>query len=134
MLPKLKQYLNRSILVSIPTLFEDGICRAHTLQSIEADGLWLRSNELTARLLPEPDRKIAGSSQPVFVPAAQIAAIILPSTSASTARLGDAAATPAGDSTTETAAAAKAGAPRRTKAVAAAEAAPPQDTTATRQK
>jgi hypothetical protein len=75
---KLKQYLNHIILVSIPALFQDGRCRPHTLQAIETDGLWLSSDELTARLLPEADHKIAESKQPVFVPAAQIAAIILP--------------------------------------------------------
>jgi hypothetical protein len=72
--PKLKQYLSRSIFVSIPALFEDGKCRSYTLQSIEEDGLWLSSDQLTHRLLPEADRK----AQPVFIPAVQIAAIVLP--------------------------------------------------------
>jgi hypothetical protein len=72
--PKLRQYLNRSIFVSIPALFEDGKCRAYTLQSIEEDGLWLSSDQLIHRLLPGADRK----SPPVFVPAVQIAAIVLP--------------------------------------------------------
>jgi hypothetical protein len=124
---RLKQYLNRSILVSIPALFEDGKCRAHTLRSIETDGLWLSSDELTARLLPELEvEKTAGPKQPVFVPAAQIAAVILPPPAAPTAQPGDAAATPAG---AETATAT----PRRTKA-AAAQATPPAGSTATRQK
>ena len=80
--PKLRQYLNRSILVSIPALFADGKCRAYTLQSIEEDGLWLSSEQLTQRLLPESDHNIAGTAQSVFVPAVQIAAIILPALTA----------------------------------------------------
>jgi hypothetical protein len=75
--PKLKQYLNRSVLVSIPALFEDGKCRAYTLQSIEDDGLWLSSDPLTQRLLPESDPNVGGKAQSVFVPAVQIA-IVLP--------------------------------------------------------
>jgi hypothetical protein len=80
--PKLKQYLNRSIVVSIPALFEDGKCRAYTLQSIEEDGLWLSSEQLTQRLLPEADHNIAGRAHSVFVPAVQMAAIILPALTA----------------------------------------------------
>jgi hypothetical protein len=84
--PKLKQHLNRSIFVSIPALFEDGKCRAYTLQSIEEDGLWLSSEQLTQRLLPESDRTAAGKPQPVFVPAVQIAAIVLPALMAPAAK------------------------------------------------
>jgi hypothetical protein len=76
--PKLRQYVNRTILMSIPALFEDGQCRPHTLRSIETDGLWISSDELTDRLLPKTDRHAMHSPQLVFVPAAQIAAIILP--------------------------------------------------------
>jgi hypothetical protein len=130
--PKLKQYLNRSIVVSIPALFEDGKCRPYTLQSIEEDGLWLSSDTLTQRLLPESDRNIAGPAQSVFVPAVQIAAIILPVLTAPAARPA-AAATPAGASAAETATATKQGTPRRAKA-AAARATPPAGTTARRQK
>lgn len=84
--PKLKQYLNRSILVSIPALFEDGKCRAYTLQSIDDDGLWLSSDQLTQRLLPASDRHVAGAAQSVFVPAVQMAAIILPALTAPAAQ------------------------------------------------
>lgn len=74
--PQLKQYLNRTIMVSIPALFEDGKCRACTLQAVDSDGLWLESSALMNRLLPEHEK--ATSTRPgVFVPIAQIAALIL---------------------------------------------------------
>jgi hypothetical protein len=116
---KLKQYLNRTILASIPALFEDGRCRAYTLLSIEADGLWLSSNELAERLLPERERKDTETAQPVFVPAVQIAAIILPPPPAPTAPPVEAEATPAESGTVATGAAAKAGPPKRTRAAPA---------------
>jgi hypothetical protein len=60
---KLKQYLNRSVLVSIPALVEGGKCRACTLKSIEDDGLWLSSDKLAARLLPEPERTASAATR-----------------------------------------------------------------------
>lgn len=75
--PKLKQYLNRTILVSIPALFEDGKCRDCVLKSIETDGLWLASPQLAARLVGR-DKNVPVSPPAVFVPLAQIAAMILP--------------------------------------------------------
>jgi hypothetical protein len=120
--PKLKQYLNRTILASIPALFEDGRCRAYTLLSIEADGLWLSSNELAERLLPERGRKDTETAQPVFVPAVQIAAIILPppeAPPAPPAPPAEAEATPAESGAVATGSSVKAGSPKRTKAVSA---------------
>jgi hypothetical protein len=78
MTPKLKQYLNRSIMISIPALFKHGKCRPYTLQSIEADGLWLASTALVGHLLPEKDNGSAAENSLVYVPNAQIAALILP--------------------------------------------------------
>jgi len=118
--PKLKQFLNRTILASIPALFEDGRCRAYTLLSIEVDGLWLSSNELTVRLLAERERKDVETAQPVFVPAVQIAAIILPPPAAPPAPLVEAEATPAESGVVATGATAKAEAPKRPKAAPAA--------------
>jgi hypothetical protein len=124
--PKLKQYLNRTILVSIPALFEDGKCRAYTLHTIEADGLWLSSNTLADRLLPKHKEKTAAAKQLVFVPSAQIAAIVLPQPSAQ----AQPAAAPA---TTQSVVAAKPAAPRG-KTASAATAAPTPKATATRTK
>jgi hypothetical protein len=77
MTPNLSQYLGKSILVSIPALFEDGVCRAHTLVGIEFSGLWLQSEELTERLLHEVKHPYSDAEPAVFVPYAQIAGILV---------------------------------------------------------
>jgi hypothetical protein len=128
---KLKQYLNRSILVSIPALFEDGKCRAYTLQSIEADGLWLSSAEMTARLLPENDRKVSQQARPVFVPVTQITAIILPGVTAPAVQSGETAASNAAAGAVEAGAAQQTAIPTHAASGAASQAAPPTDATAT---
>jgi len=77
MTPKLTQYLNKTILVSIPALFEHGSCQAYTLHGVEVHGLWLQSKELTRRLASED---IAGSETldpVVFIPFAQVAGVML---------------------------------------------------------
>lgn len=76
MTPKLTQYLNRQILVSIPALFEDGRCRPFRLVGAEFNGLWLQSDELTRRLYPEKQGE-APVSLPAFVPFAQISAVLI---------------------------------------------------------
>jgi hypothetical protein len=128
--PRLKQYINRSILVSIPALFEDGKCRDYILQSVEADGLWLSSNALAERLLTEGGRT-AQRVPLVFVPAAQISAIILPRPAAPMAQPGDAGATPAETGAAATVAAAKVRVRGRAKAGAPGQAAQPPEATAT---
>jgi hypothetical protein len=50
------RYLNKTVFVSIPALFEDGACRPFKLLGVEIYGLWLQSDELTQRLLPTTDR------------------------------------------------------------------------------
>jgi hypothetical protein len=70
------QYVNRAILASIPALFEDGECRVYTLRAIDSDGLWLESPALANRLLPSHE-KVMAALLTVFVPTAQIAALIL---------------------------------------------------------
>jgi hypothetical protein len=75
--PNIRQYFNKTILVSIPHLFPDERCRALTLLGAEATGLWLQSDELAKKLLPE-DRQIYASAGPVvFVPFAQIAGVLV---------------------------------------------------------
>src|ERR1700739_637307 len=96
MSPRLKQFLNHSILVSIPALFEDTKCRLCTLRLVEPDGLWLSSDELTGRLMPVVGRNAAGAAQVVFVPAGQIAAVILPSPAMPATQPGGTAATSGG--------------------------------------
>ena len=52
MIPKISHYLNRTVMVSVPGLFDDGVCRPFTLLGADLNGLWLQSDELTRRLLP----------------------------------------------------------------------------------
>jgi hypothetical protein len=76
--PKIGHFLGMTVLVSIPALFSDGVCRAYTLVGFEVHGLWLQSQELNERLLSEEMREIAEASPVVFVPFAQIASVLVP--------------------------------------------------------
>jgi hypothetical protein len=89
MVPSLGQFLNRTVLISIPALFGDGACRPYTLRGAELHGLWLQSDDLNGRLLlPDDDsgerpqtreaRHVAAAEPVVFVPFAQIAAVMVP--------------------------------------------------------
>ena len=77
MSPNLLRYLNKTIFVSIPALFEDGIARPYTLVGAEINGLWLQSEELTDRLLRDEGRELAKMNPAVFVPFAQIAGMLI---------------------------------------------------------
>jgi len=76
MTPRLTQYLNKTILVSIPALFEDASCRAYKLLGVEVHGLWLQSEELTRRLASEDTSGCESLDPVVFVPFAQIASVM----------------------------------------------------------
>lgn len=80
MTPNLSRYLNKTLFVSIPTLFEDGTARPYTLLGVEINGLWLQSEELTDRLLREECRELAKMNPAVFVPFAQIAGVLIATT------------------------------------------------------
>jgi hypothetical protein len=84
MLPNIARYLNKTVFVSIPALFEDGVCRPYKLLGAELNGLWLQSEELTRRLLPRELGDHATLAPAVFVPLAQITGVLIaaPSTSA----------------------------------------------------
>jgi hypothetical protein len=77
MLPNITRYLNRTIFVSIPTLFEDGTCRAYKLLGAELNGLWLQSDELTQRLLTNDKQHFASLAPAVFVPFSHIAGVLV---------------------------------------------------------
>jgi hypothetical protein len=77
MLPNVTRYVNKTIFVSIPALFEDGACRPFTLLGAELHGLWLQSDELTRRLVPGDKQGLATMSPAVFVPFAQIAGVLV---------------------------------------------------------
>jgi hypothetical protein len=72
----LNQYLNRTILVSIPALLGNLEARQCQLVGVEASGVWLVSGEIGARVLPKrvPDQSTAAPM--IFVPFAQIGAIV----------------------------------------------------------
>jgi hypothetical protein len=75
---QLAQYLNKSTLVSVPSLFGDAEARPGRIVAAEAFGVWLISEALAARVLPpaERERDKSAAAQPIFVPFAQIGAIV----------------------------------------------------------
>jgi hypothetical protein len=75
--PNITRYLNKTVFVSIPALFGDGVCRPYKLLGAELNGLWLQSEELTRRLLPDDARDLAALAPAVFVPLAQIAGVLV---------------------------------------------------------
>lgn len=82
MTPNVSKYLNKTILVSIPTLFQDGKCRPFKLLSTDLNGLWLESDELAMRLLPDQFQHYASAEPVVFVPFAQIAGVLVATSTA----------------------------------------------------
>ena len=76
MVPRLADYLNQSILVSIPVLYSDVKCRGYTLVGVELHGLWLQSDELLRDVLDEAGEGTPAST-PVFVPFSHIACVVL---------------------------------------------------------
>ena len=75
---QVSQYLNKTILVSVPALFEDVRCRACKLVGAELQGLWLESDDLTRSLLADDQQGLASAAPVVFVPFAQIAGVLVP--------------------------------------------------------
>ena len=75
--PDLSRYLNKTLFVSIPVLFDDGAARPYTLLGAEMNGLWLQSEELTDRLLSNDCRELAQMRPAVYVPFAQIAGVLV---------------------------------------------------------
>ena len=89
---KLGLFIGKTVLVCIPSLFDDGRVRPCRLLGIEIHGLWLESQELRARLLPQGldiDPSIAISC---FVPFSQISGVLV---AAATPADGQASAEPA---------------------------------------
>ena len=74
----LARYLNKTIHVSIPALFEDGTARPYTLLGVEMNGLWLQSEGLIERLLRDEGRELVKLNPAAFVPFAQIAGVVIP--------------------------------------------------------
>lgn len=74
----LARYLNKTILVSIPALFDDCTARPYRLLEAEMNGLWLQSEELSDRLLRDGGCELADMAPAVFVPFAQISGVVIP--------------------------------------------------------
>jgi hypothetical protein len=77
MIPRLHDYLNQNILVSIPVLNSDIKCRPYTLLGAELHGLWLQSEELTDLATTE-ESDVPAAGAPVFVAFSHIAFVVLP--------------------------------------------------------
>jgi len=77
MTPNITRYLNKTIFVSIPALFEDGTSRPFLLLGAELNGLWLQSEDLSRRLLANDKQDLAPMVPAVFVPFAQIAGVLV---------------------------------------------------------
>jgi hypothetical protein len=77
MIPNLARYMNKTIFVSIPVLFEDTVCRPVRLLGAELNGLWLQSDELMERLTPEEPLYATPAAAVVFIPFAQMAAVLI---------------------------------------------------------
>jgi hypothetical protein len=73
----LPRLINKTVFVSAPLIFENVECRAFTLLGVELTGLWLQSDELTKRLVPEHRRDLATLAPAVFVPFAHIAGVLV---------------------------------------------------------
>jgi len=76
MTESISKLAGKTLLVSIPTLFGDVKCRPCTLVGAEIHGMWLRSEELTGRLLPS-DNPFAAAEPIAFVPFAHVAAVLI---------------------------------------------------------
>jgi hypothetical protein len=100
-----KRYINTTILVSMPTLFHDSKCRPFKLLGVELPGVWLQSEELTTRLLPDQMQQYATAGPAVFVPFAHIAGILVPTARPATTAPAPAATAPAPAATAATPAA-----------------------------
>jgi hypothetical protein len=78
MIPKLADYLNQTVLVSIPVLHSDGKCRSYTLLGVEMQGLWLQDEDLVEHLASVATDASISTTAPVFVPFSHIAFVVLP--------------------------------------------------------
>lgn len=82
MTPNLGKYLNKKILVCIPTLFEDEKCRPYKLIGIELFGLWLEGADLASRFLAPEYKSTTPVTWAVFIPFSQIAGVAIATPSA----------------------------------------------------
>jgi len=78
MVPKLVDYLNQAVLISIPVLRSDAKCRPYVLLGVEMQGLWLQDKELVTELASREKEVSVDPSAPVFVPFSSVGFVVLP--------------------------------------------------------
>ncbi len=67
MTPNVSQYINKTVLVSIPTRFLDGKSRPLKLIGVDVPGLWLLASRADIKLsqpMPSPNTKMSANPQP----------------------------------------------------------------------
>ncbi len=73
---QLSSLKNKTVLVSIPALFGDSEARQCQVVAAEPFGVWLVSGDLSARVLPHGAPEKSTAAPAIFVPFAQIGAIV----------------------------------------------------------
>lgn len=76
MTTQLSASLNKTILVAIPALFGDPAARRCRLVAAEPSGLWLVSEDLARAVQPDAKGENTEVVPAIFVPFAQIAAVL----------------------------------------------------------
>lgn len=77
MAPNLTKYVGKTILVSIPALSKDTMCRSYRLIGIELIGLWLEDEALRGAFLDDEHRSHDMVRWSFFVPFTQIACVAI---------------------------------------------------------
>jgi hypothetical protein len=75
MTQNLSKYVNKTILVSIPSLSGDVKCRPYKLTGVELVGLWLQSEQLASEFLAHDQKAQTQMTWAFFVPYSQIACV-----------------------------------------------------------
>lgn len=75
MTQNLTKYVNKTILVSIPTLSGNVKCQPYKLTGVELVGLWLQSEQLASEFLAHEQKAQTQMTWAFFVPYSQIACV-----------------------------------------------------------
>jgi hypothetical protein len=73
MINRLGHHVNKSVLVSLPSVFPDVALRACKLIAVEEGGLWLESEVLTETIFAGAED---GKEKQIFIPFAQIRCLV----------------------------------------------------------
>jgi len=75
MTQNLTKYVNKTVLVSIPSLSGDVKCRPYKLTGVELVGLWLQSEQIASGFLAHDQKAQIQMTWAFFVPYSQIACV-----------------------------------------------------------